>query len=150
MNSVLRIKHRLMQTEHKGFVIEGDEKFSHQTIAALDLLELKSPAGYELARDYIRRVSKTGKRSGMENFEDPPTFYVNDRTVRAGSEWYASCIVHDAEHAKKYQEYVRRHPALGPMLRFARILVGRGKKRDAWRFNTQPCWIWNNHHWLNM
>lgn len=66
----------------------------------------------------------------MENFADSPTFYVNPRTVYAGLEWYASCIVHDAGHARKYQEYVRRHPVLDPMLRFARDLFHIGWQRE--------------------
>ncbi|MGH7774206.1 MAG: hypothetical protein ACREQA_18430 [Candidatus Binatia bacterium] len=107
------------ETEHNGFVIEGDEKFIEQTGAALDLLEKKSHTGYQLAKDFIGRIKKTDKRSGMGNFENPPTFYVNELTAHAGLEWYASCIVHDANHAREHREYVRKHPVLGPMLRFA-------------------------------
>ena len=110
------------KTEHNGLVIEGNEEFVQQTVAALDLLEQKSPQGYQLAKDYIGRIRNTEKRSGMGNFENPPTFYVNERTVSAGLEWYASCIVHDGNHAREHLEYVRKHPILGPILRFTQNL----------------------------
>ena len=51
-------------------------------------------------------IIQQGAISGMEAYDNPPTFVVGDDSSQASVTWYASDIVHDAYHSKLYNDYL--------------------------------------------
>ncbi len=88
----------------------GDEHCKSDTEAALHLLKEKVPGHARVVVDSIGVIECVSAGSGMYAWEDPPRYAVGDATRAAGTIWYAGTIVHDACHAKQYQDFSRMHP----------------------------------------
>lgn len=87
-----------------GIKIEGDALFISNTLKALYRLCECVSSDDACMQHYVGRI-KQGERSGMAAYENPPTFYVGNKTAQASVSWYASAIAHDAYHSKLYHDY---------------------------------------------
>ena len=92
------------RTKEQPIKIIGDDEFIKKTEEALALIREKAPKFYVSVTNYIG-VIKVGKFSGMRAKENPPTFQVGLKTAECPLTWYASSIVHDANHSKQYNDY---------------------------------------------
>jgi hypothetical protein len=88
-----------------GIEIVGRDEFVKRTWHALTLAD-PSPTFREV-RLYLSGI-REARRSGMLVRGPRPTFCVGEPTWRSDPMWYASCIVHDAFHAKLYRDGRRR------------------------------------------
>lgn len=86
-----------------GIEIIGDSRYVKQIRQALSLLKRKAPRQFSTVRRYIGRIEDY-QRSGMAPWEHPPTFYLGRVSAFYSITWCASCIVHDAHHAKLYAD----------------------------------------------
>jgi len=89
---------------YRHISIEGDVRFLKHTRSALDLLAEKFPSGLEMVQKYIGRIRQS-ERSGMDVYNNPPTFNVGEPTAYYSLPWYASTMVHDATHSRDYHKY---------------------------------------------
>ena len=87
-------------------IIIGDGKFIEKTKDALSLIEKGSPDIYEMVTNYIS-VIRCGRTSGMDAKRPLPTFRVGT-TADSNLHWYASTIVHDANHSKLYNDHLNK------------------------------------------
>lgn len=94
-----------------SLVIKGDDNCIYKTNAALNLLKEKARSHYDVVKQYIKIIECTEKQSGMAAYENPPRFQVGKATYEGGAIWYAGIMVHDANHAKLYQDYLKNHPS---------------------------------------
>ena len=88
-------------------LIFGTDEFVEKTEDALALIKEKSPRSYELVTNYVS-IIKLAEKSGMRAYNNPPMYEVGERTARSNLSWYASTIVHDANHSKQYNDYRRK------------------------------------------
>lgn len=92
-----------------SIIIEGDKKFTTQTIKALGVLKRKTPRVYnDFILKFVRKI-KLYKTSGMNLFAKTPTFEVSSKTAFKSLKWYASVIAHEAYHSKLYFEYNKKN-----------------------------------------
>ncbi|MCL1806115.1 MAG: S-layer homology domain-containing protein [Oscillospiraceae bacterium] len=94
--------------EFYNILLDGGDLFTQNTQAALELIQEKSPSGWELVTSYIGCIQQ-GESSGMWAFLTPPTFVVGNATYTSSTTWYASSIVHDAHHSKQYHDHLAVH-----------------------------------------
>ncbi len=92
------------RTKEQPIKIIGDDEFIKKTEEALALIREKAPKFYVSVTNYIF-VIQAGKISGMRAAANPPTFQVGLKTSEYSLPWYASAIVHDANHSKQYNDY---------------------------------------------
>jgi len=85
-------------------IIEGDAEFVKNTENALSLIKEKSPEHNAIVEKYIGKI-QLHTFSGMAAYDDPPTFLVGSSISNASVTYYASSIVHDANHSKLYNDY---------------------------------------------
>jgi len=91
-----------------GIQIEGGDAFRAQVRDSLSLIDRHAPRELgEIAR-HVKRI-KHDTRSGMAAYENPPTFYLADRSAFYSVTWCAGCIAHDAHHSKLYHDYLAAH-----------------------------------------
>ena len=88
-------------------IIIGDEEFTKKTKSALSLIEVKAPYFYKLVIKYISIV-KSAEKSAMEAWANSPTLEVDEKTAHLSLSRYASCIVHEAQHSKIYNDYLKK------------------------------------------
>ena len=83
-----------------GIKLSGSEKFIEKTKRALALM----PAEYlDFAVDHLGEIFET-EQSGVIPTHTPARFGVGKSTWSASLTWYASCIVHDANHVWLYRK----------------------------------------------
>jgi len=82
-----------------GLEIVGGEEFVQATENALNLLRV-SPEYQDIVGG-IGRI-READRSGMDVYEDVPTFEVAYRSWNHSSIWYAGIIAHDSCHSRLY------------------------------------------------
>jgi len=88
-------------------IIIGDDKFIEKTKNALSLIENGSSDIYEMVTNYVS-VIRRGKASGMRASDPLPTYKVGQVTADSNLHWYASTIVHDANHSKLYNDHLKK------------------------------------------
>ena len=98
--------------------IIGDDDFIERTKAALSFIEEGAPEFYAIVTNNIGIIQR-GEISGIWSSCTPPTFYVGKRTYKESKLWYASAIVHDANHSKLYHEYLKEHGSPVPFEKYA-------------------------------
>ena len=84
--------------------IKGDDACKADTLNALKAIANSAPGHYSVATRYISVIECVGAGSAMYANESPPRYAVGDSTRTAGTLWYASTIVHDANHSRLYHE----------------------------------------------
>ena len=84
--------------------IKGDDACKADTLNALKAIANSAPGYYSVATRYISVIECVGAGSAMYAYESPPRYAVGDSTRTAGIIWYASTIVHDANHSRLYHE----------------------------------------------
>lgn len=84
--------------------IVGSPEYREQVKQALTLLRDKAPDKYKIVKDYVGRIEQN-LRSGMDVYQNPPTYQMSDRTAYHSFTWCASTIAHDAYHSKLYHDY---------------------------------------------
>ena len=83
-----------------GIKLTGSEKFIEKTKRALLLM----PTEYlDFAVEHLGEIYET-EQSGVMPSHAPARFGVGKRTWDASLTWYASCIVHDANHVWLYRK----------------------------------------------
>lgn len=95
-------------------IIIGDEEFTKKTKSVLSLIKVKAPYFYKLVIKYISIV-KSAEKSAMEAWANSPTLEVDEKTDHLSLSWYASCIVHEAQHSKIYNDYLKKINDLLPV-----------------------------------
>jgi hypothetical protein len=93
--------------------IKGSEKFQNTVSNALTLLEIKSPATYQVVTNYIGVIEQS-EHSGMQVEKTPPVFGLNDRSAFYSVTWCAGVIAHDSFHSKLYRDYQAAHAGQVP------------------------------------
>ena len=88
------------------FIISGDSICVSQTEKALNLLKREVPNHFGIANQYIGEIRCVESGSGMAAWSKPPVFLAGEKTVEAGTIWYAGTIIHDACHSKQYHDYL--------------------------------------------
>ena len=83
-----------------GIDVYGSPAFRYRTRQALELLSASQT--FHDVRPFLAAI-KEGRRSGMWVYGRKPTFYVGKKTWQAPILWYASSIVHDANHSRLYR-----------------------------------------------
>jgi hypothetical protein len=96
-------------TRPESIEIRGNDDFKNWTQQALDLLKAKTPPHYQLVMDSIWVIESVTAGSGMVVQEK--RFKVGDETAHAPGHpaanqlvWYASTIVHDANHSALFMK----------------------------------------------
>ena len=84
--------------------IRGDEACQADTVNALQMIANAAPEHYVVVTRYISVIECVSSGSAMYAYEKPPRYAVGDQTRSAGTLWYASTIVHDANHSRLYHE----------------------------------------------
>ena len=84
--------------------IKGDDACKADTLNALKAIANSAPGHYSVVTRYISVIECVGAGSAMYAYESPPRYAVGDSTRTAGIIWYASTIVHDANHSRLYHE----------------------------------------------
>ena len=84
--------------------IKGDDACKADTLNALKAIANSAPGHYSVVTSYISVIECVGAGSAMYAYESPPRYAVGDSTRTAGIIWYASTIVHDANHSRLYHE----------------------------------------------
>lgn len=90
--------------------IKGDSANTALTNQAIDLLKTKAPEDLEFVYKYIAIIEIADQGSGMYVWEVPPRCKIGLKTIEAGTIWYASVLVHEANHSKQYSDYQKAHP----------------------------------------
>jgi len=87
-------------------LVDGNEECQQGVYKALNLLKSKDLEHFDFVLKYIKKITCTesGAGTGMYAFENPPRYQIGMTTVRQSVEWFAGTIVHDANHAKLYQD----------------------------------------------
>ena len=93
-----------------GVEIEGSREFIEATRDALDAIN--KTRSFAQVRRYVGRI-KQFDRSGMNVYMDKPTFEVASPWQESMA-WYGSTIVHDAMHAKLYEDSKQSHGGAEP------------------------------------
>jgi hypothetical protein len=91
-----------------SLIIHGSHRFKTRVLSSLTLLRTKAPEAYQIVTNNIGAIAQS-KHSGMAVYRKPPTFELNDATAYASVTWCASCIAHDALHARFYFTWLRFH-----------------------------------------
>jgi hypothetical protein len=91
--------------------IKGDSVNTALTNQAIDLLKTKAPESLDFVYKYIGIVEIADQGSGMYVWEVPPRCKIGLKTIEAGTIWYASVLVHEANHSKQYSEYKKKYPS---------------------------------------
>lgn len=91
----------LLRKEMDGIKIVGKKNFILNTIRALQLIKSGDIESFLFIKKYVG-VIKQNDFSGIDVFSEQPTFLVGNATSDSNSYWYASCILHDAEHSFLY------------------------------------------------
>ena len=91
----------LLSKKMDGIKIIGDKKFILNTEKALQLIKNGHIESFLFIKKYVG-VIKQSDFSGIDVFSEQPTFLVGNKTSDSNSYWYASCILHDAEHSFLY------------------------------------------------
>lgn len=89
---------------YDGIEIKGTKTFITYTTKALDLIK-KAKGDYDYFA-FVRKnvgIIQEHSQSGMVVYNTPPMFQVGKPTYTASVSWYASCIVHDANHSYQYR-----------------------------------------------
>lgn len=97
-------------------IIIGDDEFTEKTKSALSLIKKKAPHFYKLVIKYVS-VIKNAEKNSMEAWANPPILEVDRKTTQSSLSWYASHIVHEAQHSKIYNDYVKKISVLLPVKR---------------------------------
>lgn len=84
--------------------IRGDESCRTDTLNALRMIANSAPGHYSVVTRYVSVIECVPSGSAMYAYESPPRYAVGDATRNAGTLWYASTIVHDANHSRLYHE----------------------------------------------
>lgn len=84
--------------------IKGDDACKADTLNALKAIANSAPGHYSVVTRYISVIECVAAGSAMYAYESPPRYAVGDSTRTAGTIWYASTIVHDANHSRLYHE----------------------------------------------
>lgn len=84
--------------------IKGDDACKADTLNALKAIASSAPGHYSVVTRYISVIECVAAGSAMYAYESPPRYAVGDSTRTAGMLWYASTIVHDANHSRLYHE----------------------------------------------
>ena len=88
------------------FSINGNPNCVSHTDKALNLLKLEVPYHYGIANQYIGEIRCVESGSGMSAWSKPPVFLAGEKTVQAGTIWYAGTIIHDACHSKQFHDFL--------------------------------------------
>ena len=85
-----------------GFLtLRGNQSFITKTQRALKYIERRTQGYLQFVEEHINVIAK-GPQSGVSVTDS--VFYVGSKTYCASTEWYASCIVHDATHVWLYRQ----------------------------------------------
>ena len=84
--------------------IRGDASCQADTLNALQAIANSAPGHYSIVTRYVSIIECVPAGSAMYAYESPPRYAVGDGTRSAGLLWYASTIVHDANHSRLYHE----------------------------------------------
>lgn len=111
-------QHFLSNRKHVGHIlILGSEEFYEQTKQAMELLQRKDPASYQLVNEHLAVIA-TFTHSGTSSFLGRGIFLAGEPSVTGSLVWYASVLVHEATHVylyrarKTWQEKFLPSPAL--------------------------------------
>jgi hypothetical protein len=91
--------------------IKGDSANTVLTNQAIDLLKSKAPEWLDFVYKYIAIIEIADQGSGMYVWEVPPRCKIGLKTIEAGTIWYSSVLVHEANHSKQYTEYKSKYPS---------------------------------------
>jgi hypothetical protein len=91
--------------------IIGDSANTALTNQAIDLLKSKAPESLDFVIKYIAIIEIADQGSGMYVWEMPPRCKIGLKTIEAGTIWYSSVLVHEANHSKQYTEYKSKYPS---------------------------------------
>lgn len=131
--------------------IKGDTKFVTMTEAALELLKTKVSAHYQIVLANIGIIQQVETGSGMYAWETPPRYAVGRATVVSGVVWYASSIVHEANHSRQYQAKVsysgkEAEEECLNLQREALVMLGAPQAVIDYVGETLKTEYWNNPH----
>jgi len=84
-----------------GIDIKGSAAFRARTIAALQVLQSKSPGDFDEVRAVITQVREDA-RSGTE-VETGRVTIAKPSSIDVSLAWYASVLAHEAHHARLYR-----------------------------------------------
>lgn len=84
--------------------IRGDDSCRADTLNALQTIAASAPGHYSIVTRYVSIIECVSSGSAMYAYESPPRYAVGNATRSAGALWYASTIVHDANHSRLYHE----------------------------------------------
>lgn len=90
-------------------IIDGDDNFKIKTLEALILIQYKSEEKAEVVLKYISEIKQSENSKRLEENLINKSFSFDKTTYTSQTEWYASCIVHDAYHSKLYHDCYAIH-----------------------------------------
>jgi hypothetical protein len=93
--------------------ITGSERFVSRVKGALQLIEEKSPGAWQVVALHVRKIEE-GDKTGMFPYLPLSPAVIGTRTFLCSVAWCAGAIVHNAYHAKLYEEYKKEHGASVP------------------------------------
>jgi hypothetical protein len=105
LNGLRPTSQRPSEPPDRAIQIVGSEEFQAKTRAALALVRRTRHA--ETVRRFVA-IIREAPRSGMRAYDPEPTYEVGSATWQAAPTWYASTIVHDADHSRLYHEAAAR------------------------------------------
>ena len=92
--------------------ITGKESFVNRVKGALRLIEARAPQAWEIVQVYVTKI-EAGDRTGMFPYLPGAPAVVSEDTALCSVTWCAGAIIHDAFHAKLFQDYKSAH--VGPV-----------------------------------
>lgn len=93
--------------------ITGSESFVKRVKGALRLIEEKSPGAWLVVSLHVKKIEE-GDKTGMFPYLPSSSAVIGTRTALCSVAWCAGAIVHDAYHAKLYEDYKEGHGASVP------------------------------------
>ena len=92
-----------MEKNIEGILLIGSANFVTKTEKTLNFIKVVSNNWILFIKENIG-IIKEGEQSGITVYATPPTFTVAGPTWSSSVTWYASAIVHDANHSALYRK----------------------------------------------
>lgn len=90
-------------TNVHAITVKGTSEYKSQVNECLNLLSSKTESDYMFIKKYIGIIQQSNK-SGMKAWENPPRYFMSDKTAFYSLTWCASTIAHDSYHSYLYQK----------------------------------------------